>query len=279
MLLAGRKALITGASGSLGSAIAERFAAEGCAVIVTDVHAQSLRMLEERLREKYAHANVAAAILDVTDESAVKRVFADAGSLDILVNNAGVTRMGQVEALTLQEWNEMIGLNLTSVYLCSKYALPLLRESEAPAIINMSSINAIRMNPAMPAYSAAKSGIIALTRQLALEGAGMGLRANSISPARIMSESDQTKLAAEPGFEIECDCYPLGRPGYPEEIAKAALFLASDLSSFITGVNLVVDGGASLLNASGLVRSDLRRQWKKGEYRLTLEGSDGFEPV
>jgi len=269
MLLQGRKALITGAGGKLGGAIAERFAAEGCAVALADIHRPNVEAAAERLRSLGFAAEAIA--LNVADEGAVKQAFAGLDALDILVNNAGVTRGGSVQELTGREWNEILNVNLTSVFLCSKYALPLLKRSKAPAIINMSSINAIRMNPGLPAYAAAKNGIVALTEQLAIEGAAHRIRANCISPGRTMSEAEQRRREDDPGFVIDRDCYPLGRLGYPEDVANAALFLASDLSAFVNGINLVVDGGMSLQAVSALVRPDLRRRWKEGIYKLESE--------
>lgn len=266
----GRQAVITGAAGRIGAAIAERFVQEGCFITIMDVNAQALDVLSERLGQ-YKDA-VKVVQMDVANETEVKRAFARMDRLDILVNNAGTTRLGSIEELSLEQWDELLKLNLTSVFLCSKYALALLKQSKTPAIVNMSSVNAIRMNPGLPAYAAAKSGIITLTQQLAIEGAARKIRANCISPGGTMSASEQTERAAEPANAIELDCYPLGRLGYPEDVANAALFLASDLSAFVNGVNLVVDGGMSLQAASALVRTDLRQRWKQGKYTLELEG-------
>ncbi len=269
LLLSGRKALVTGAGGRLGGAIAERFASEGCAVLLADVNVRNAEAAAERLRAQGRRAE--AVPLDVTDEDAVRRTFAAIPELDILVNNAGVTRGRPVRESTLQEWNDTIQVNLTSMFLCTKYALPLLERSPAPAIVNMSSINAIRTNPGLAAYSAAKSGVVAFTEQLAIEGAAYRIRANCISPGRTMPEEEQAKRSGDPAFEIDRDCYPLGRLGVPSDVANAALFLASDLSAFVNGVNLVVDGGMSLLATSGLVRPDLRQRWKTGRYTLETE--------
>lgn len=269
MLLTGRKALITGAAGRIGGAIAERFAAEGCSVRLADVHAENAEAAAAKLRQNGADAE--ACPLDVTDEAAVRRVFGELDGLDILVNNAGKTRGGSIEASTLEQWNEIVSVNLTSVFLCTKYAWPLLRRSKAPAIVNMSSINALRMNPGLPAYSAAKCGIVAFTQQTAVEGAAHRIRANCISPGLTVSEERQKELATHPRFEIDVDCYPLGRLGCPEDVANAALFLASDLSAFVNGIDLIVDGGMSVQAVSGLVRPDLRRRWKTGVYKLVAE--------
>lgn len=272
MLLQDRTAVITGAAGSLGGAIAERFAAEGCRVVLTDLDGRQAEAAAEKLRSQGFRAE--AARMDVTDEEAVRRTFERMDVLDILVNNAGVTRGGAVQDATLREWNDMLQVNLTSVFLCCKYAMPLLGRSDAPAIVNMSSVNAVRVNPGLPAYAAAKNGIIALTEQLAIEGASRRIRANCISPGGTMSEAKQRSREDDPVFAINRDCYPLGRLGYPEDVANAALFLASGLSAFVNGVNLVVDGGMSLLAASGVVRPDLRRRWKDGTYRLERDGGE-----
>ncbi|MEF3306608.1 SDR family NAD(P)-dependent oxidoreductase [Paenibacillus sp. GYB003] len=269
LLLAGRKALITGAGGKIGGAIAERFASEGCIVRLADIRAADVEAAAARLRQSGSDAD--AYVLDVTDEETVRRVFGELDGLDILVNNAGMSRGRSIQASTVEQWNEVMNANLLSVFLCTKYALPLLKHSTVPAIVNMSSINASRMNPGLPAYAAAKSGIIALTQQTALEGAAYRIRANCISPGLTIGAERQQELRAKPGFDIDLDCYPLGRLGYPEDVANAALFLASDLSSFVNGINLVVDGGMSLQAVSGLVRPELRRRWKTGVYRLEPE--------
>ena len=262
--------MITGAGGKIGGAIAARFAAEGCVVWLADVHKSNVETVAALLKERGADAK--AIQLDVSDEEAVKRVFDEMSSIDILVNNAGVTRSGSIEESTFEQWNEIINVNLTSIFLCTKYALPLLRHSKQPAIINMSSVNAFLMNPGLPAYAAAKNGIIALTQQTVLEGAAHRIRANCISPGLTISEEIQAKRASDdPAYDMEIDTYPLGRLGYPEDVANAALFLASDLSAFVNGINLVVDGGMSVQAISGIVRPNLRKRWKTGSYRLEYE--------
>lgn len=269
MLLAGKKALITGAAGNLGRAISERFASEGCTVLLADRNGPAAEAAADHLVQQGYCAE--AVVIDVTDEGAVKQAFAGIDALDILINNAGMTRGGFVENLSLQEWNDMLNVNLTSVFLCSKYAMPLLSQAETPAIVNMSSINAFRVNPGFPVYAAAKSGILALTEQLAIEGAKYRIRANCVSPGGIWSEEKQRSRENDAEFDIYRDCHPPGRLGFPADVANAVLFLASDLSAFVNGVNLTVDGGMTLLAVTGLVRPDLRKRWKKGVYKLELE--------
>jgi len=269
LLLAGRSALVTGAAGSIGEAVATRLAEEGCAIVMADKDGDRLDVAARRLRERFG--KVESLELDVADESAVQRMFAATDRLDILANIAGVTRSGSVEDLSLAEWNELLAVNLTSVFLCCKYALPLLKRSKTPSIVNMASTNALLMNPGLPAYTAAKSSIIAFTRQLVLEGAAARIRANCISPGLTAPPSHTPDGQDGDALAIALDCYPLGRFGLPEDVANATLFLASDLSAFVNGINLVVDGGLSVQSASGLVRPDLRSRWKNGKYTLHFD--------
>lgn len=269
MLLSGRTALITGAAGSIGAAIARRFAAEGCRLQLTDMHEERVEAVTEALRR--AGADATAHRMDVSDEGAVRQVFAGLDRLDILVNNAGRTGSGLIAAGTLEEWRRLIDVNLTSVFLCTRYAWPLLVQSQTPAIVNMSSVNANRANPGLSAYASAKCAIAAFTRQTALEGAASRIRANCVSPGLTVSEEKQKQLAVQARFRIDTDCYPLGRLGKPEDVADAVLFLASDMAAFVNGVDLAVDGGMSIQSVSALVRPELRRRWKSGSYKLIDE--------
>lgn len=268
MLLAKKCALITGAGGNLGSAIAEKFAAEGCRLWLGDIRLEKVEHLAADLRSRGYDATALA--LDVTDEQQIRGVFAELRQLDILVNNAGRTMSSSMVQSSLAHWEETLRLNLSSAFLCSKHAFELLGQSDAPSVINMSSINAFRMNPWLPAYAVAKSGMIALTKQTVLEGARYRIRANSISPGLTMSKSKQDARRNTPDGQADVDCYPLGRLVYPEDVANAALFLASPLSSFVNGTNLVVDGGMSVLAASSLLRPSLRSRWKD-------EAEDGLD--
>lgn len=277
MLLSERTALVTGAAGKIGAAIATRLAEEGCRVVMTDIKEPELEEAASQLRQRELGASVITRRLDVTSEDEVAQVFSSLEQLDILVNNAGVTRAGSIAGLTLEEWREILDLNLTSVFLCAKHALPLLRQSSCPAVVNISSINALRANPGFPAYSAAKSGIMALTRQLVLEGAAWGLRANCISPASIVTREAQERQWPNQDFQANVDCYPAGRLGYPEDVANAVLFLASDLASFVNGADLPLDGGMSALAPGALLRDRLRARWKPGRYAFVSRDEEAAE--
>lgn len=259
MLLTDKKALVTGSARGIGKAIAQRFAEEGCSVIMTDINSEEGTEAAKRIQESGGDAIFTS--LDVTDESSVKSVFKDIYQLDILVNNVGVTKSCSLDTLSLEEWNDMITVNLTSVFLCSKYALPLLYKSDAPSILNLSSTNSFSMNPALPAYAASKGGLVSLTMQMAMEYATKNVRVNCISPGFINNQKTPT-------HEIMLDCHPLGRLGQFKDVANAALFLSSSMGAFVNGIDLVVDGGMSLQSVNALVRPELRKKWKTGVYRL-----------
>ncbi|MFK7697696.1 SDR family NAD(P)-dependent oxidoreductase [Paenibacillus sp. HJGM_3] len=274
MLLSGKTALITGATRGIGRAIAQQFAEMGAGVTLADVLVEEGKETAERIRGQGGEAQFVS--MDVTDEEAVRRTFAGLERLDILVNNAGITTFASVEQLSLDAWNRTLAVNATSVFLCSKYALPLLKRSAAPAIVNMSSVNSFRMNPSVPAYAASKGAVVALTQQMAMEYATYGIRVNCISPGVTRKREPREEEMADGREAILRDCFPLGRTGRVEDVAKAAVYLASDWASFVTGVDLVVDGGTTLQNVSALVRPELRARWKPGAYRL--ESGEGGCP-
>lgn len=269
MLMRDKTSLITGAAGAIGSAIARRFAEEGSKLHLADIHPERLEEVGCDLRHN--GADVTTHQMDVTDEASVRRVFESIHHLDCLVNNAGYTRGGAIATTTLEEWNAMLDVNLTSVFLCTQQAWSLLTQSAAPSIINLASVNASLANPGLSAYASAKNGILAFTRQTAIEGAAYRIRANCLSPGLTISESRQKQRKASVRLSIDTDCYPLGRLGTPEDVANAALFLASDLSAFVNGIELKVDGGMSIQAVSALLRPDLRRKWKSGIYTLIEE--------
>jgi NAD(P)-dependent dehydrogenase (short-subunit alcohol dehydrogenase family) len=253
--LDGRVAMITGAGSGMGRAAARLFAAEGASVVVAEVNADTGRAVE---REILDAGNAAMFVeCDVSRADRVQAAVAAArerfGALHVLYNNAGLWypargnyRPGITDAPAplLEEniWEQTIDVNLKGTYLCCKYGIPAMREAGGGAIINVSSIAALRVGRgASDAYTAAKGGIMTMTRTLAVEHAQYGIRCNCVFPGAI-----KTPLVGELTPEQEratAASIPLGRWGEPEDVARMALFLASDESSWITGQFFVVDGG------------------------------------
>jgi len=245
--LAGRAAIITGAASGIGRAIAERFAGEGAAVLIADVQRDAGEAVATAIRAAGGQAEFVAT--DVTAEADV-RAMVDAavvrfGRLDIVVNNAGIGRFVPFEQLEPGDWDRVFAVNLRAAYLGCRHALPHLRRTGRGVILNVASQSGLQSQAMNEAYCASKAGVILLTRSLARELAPEGIRVNCICPggtdtpllrafSRTIRSADST--ASRP---------PLGRFARPDEIAAAALFLVSDEASYVTGVALPVDGGAT----------------------------------
>ncbi len=245
--LQARIALITGAASGIGLATARRFAAEGATVILADRNGDAL----SDARASLPGDGHEAAIMDVTDEQAwaalANRMETRFGTLDILVNNAGFGKFASIADTSLAQWRSIIAVNLDSVFLGTKYMMPLLAASGRGAIVNMSSIRGIVAGVGTGSYSAAKGGVRMFTKATALEcaTAGNGVRANSIHPGHIATPLTAPAYAdAEIARSLLADV-PLGRIGQAEEIADGILFLASDESRYMTGAELVIDGGST----------------------------------
>jgi NAD(P)-dependent dehydrogenase (short-subunit alcohol dehydrogenase family) len=243
--LAGRVALVTGAGSGIGAASARRLAAEGAAVLVTDIQdAAGTRIAEEIVQ---ADGQAAYAHLDVTSqqqwEAAVSLAVSEFGGLDILVNNAGLGDLAVIEDTSLADWSRTIDVDQTGVFLGMKTSAAALAASAHGSVINISSIfGASGGFGTSPAYHAAKGAVRTLTKNTALHWADRGIRVNSIHPGFI----DTPLLDQARGTPVEqamLDVTPMGRLGQPQEVAGGVAYLASDDASFVTGLELYIDGG------------------------------------
>jgi len=251
--LAGKVAIVTGAASGIGRASAQLFAAEGARVMCADLNAAGVR--------DTAQAIGAAAIASTVDvavaadiEHMVQETVAAFGKLDVLYANAGIAEASNAIDMTLEQWNRMIAINLTSVWLSAKYALPHLIAAGGGSIINQSSTAGLIGIPDIPHYSAAKTGVVGLTRQIAAHYGPQHIRCNAICPSSIPTplmkgvwekrarDSGNTATMAEQEAVVAAR-HPLRRLGVLADCANLALFLASDESSWISGVAVPLDGG------------------------------------
>jgi NAD(P)-dependent dehydrogenase (short-subunit alcohol dehydrogenase family) len=248
MRLSGKRAFVSGAGGFIGRAAALKFAAEGAAVIVSDLRAEAAAATAAAVRQAGGNAIVAVGDLCAPEDCA--RIFAEGaqalGGIDVVFNNAGIVLpedTGPVET-PLGAWDRTIAANLTSVFLACKYALPYLLDSGRGAIVNNASIVAL-VGSAFPqiAYTAAKGGVLAMTREMAIMYARRGLRVNAVCPGPVETPLARTFLSDQAAWDARRPYMPMGRLGTPEEIAGLVAFLASDEASYITGAAYTVDGG------------------------------------
>ena len=252
--LDGRVALVTGGASGIGAAAARLFLAEGAAVAVVDRDGDGAARLVETLGGGPALAVAA----DVTDreavEDAVTRVAATFGRVDILYANAGVAAgLGPIAGLTAADLNLCLAVNVAGTVFCTQAVLPHLRAAGGGSIVIQSSVAALVGLPGLAAYCTSKSALLGLTRSLAAELSPEGIRVNAICAGTVDTPMVRPLLAArgegdlELGARLTAERYPIGRIGTPEEIARAALFLASDESSFVTGAVLTADGGMTIV--------------------------------
>jgi meso-butanediol dehydrogenase / (S,S)-butanediol dehydrogenase / diacetyl reductase len=240
--LAGKVALVTGGGSGIGRATCTRFASEGASLVVADV-------IGERAEEVAREIGGQAVQADVTVAADVARMVETAGPVDVLVNNAGGGTADDVLEIDEETWDGDITLNLKSAFLCSKAVLPGMIERGGGVIVNIVSVNGIAFFANEP-YSAAKAGLINLTRSMAVRYGRQGVRVVAIAPGTIRTPLWQERVDKEPAiFERLLRWYPLRRVGEPEDIAAGAAFLSSDDASWITGEVLRIDGGLLAGNA------------------------------
>jgi NAD(P)-dependent dehydrogenase (short-subunit alcohol dehydrogenase family) len=250
-LLEGKVALISGTARGQGRAAALHFAGEGAIVVGGDVLAEQAAETLDLVRQQGGRGSSVA--LDVTDEASVTSwidaAVAEFERIDVLYNNAGAVRFAPIDEQSFADWRFTLSAELDSVFLASRQAWPHLCASRG-CIINIASTAGMTgsLTNARVAHTASKGGVIALTRQLAAEGARHGVRANSISPGMIATEgARETLLHPDHPMHAIAEAIPLGRLGAPADVVGAAAFLASEQASYITGANLVIDGGWSVV--------------------------------
>jgi NAD(P)-dependent dehydrogenase (short-subunit alcohol dehydrogenase family) len=246
LLLNDKIALVTGAGSGIGASIAGTLAQEGCVVYVADLRLELAQKVDTDLREK-GH-NAFAVQMDVSDAKQADRVIHQVannyGRIDILVNNAGILKTETIMNSSIQDWEEVTRVNLSSVFYCSKAVLPFMIEQRYGKIINIASVSAMKGGGALgnTLYGTTKAGVVAMTKGLARELAPMGINVNAIAPAVARTVMTEDRLTPELEERIKARI-PMGRIGKVSDVACLAVFLASDISEFITGETIVVDGG------------------------------------
>jgi 3-oxoacyl-[acyl-carrier protein] reductase len=255
MKLAGKVALITGAGSGFGRATAILFAQEGAKVVVTDKNVETANQTVDMIRQDGNTASSVQADVSVSAdcEKMIRFAVNAYGKLDILHNNAGIPMAAStVEEINEEVWDRVMQVNLKSVFLASKVAMPIMKKAGGGVIINTSSVSGVRVRPGGGAYAVSKAAVTHLTKILALEGAPFKIRVNCISPVAaetpllmgLLSEEQKRKLDATKKALLST--IPIGRFALPEDVAKAALYLASDDASMVTGADLLVDGGRAI---------------------------------
>ena len=246
MRLKGKVAIITGGAHGMGAVEAVLFAKEGAKVIIADIREEDARKVEAEIAEVGGEAMVA--ILDVTKENQWERTIADVvarfGKLDILVNNAGISGSGEKDFGSSQAWDQLMDVNAKSVFLGMKHAIPEMEKAGGGAIVNISSISGmVGQSYIHPGYNASKGAVRLVTKAAAVQHAKSGIRVNSVHPGSMPPMLTSGARGDGGSQDARMAAIPMGREGQPIEVANAVLFMASDEASYITGTELMVDGG------------------------------------
>ena len=245
MRLENKVSLISGGARGMGAVEAKLFAKEGAKVIIGDMLEDEGKKVEAEINE--SGGDCVFVLLDVSDEDAWRRAVNEAvsryGKLDILVNNAGIYRAHIVEETTADEWDQVMDINAKGVFLGTKHAIPAMRQAGGGSIVNISSVAGLVGSKQTTAYTASKGAVRLLTKSTAIQYAADGIRANSVHPGTIVTPMTEGFLAEPAMLEDRVNRTPLKRLGRPEDVAYGALYLASDEASFVTGSELVIDGG------------------------------------
>jgi cyclopentanol dehydrogenase len=246
MRLEGKVAIISGGARGMGAVEARLFAKEGAKVVIADILEDEGRKLEAEIEA--AGGKALFVRLDVTSESAWQDAVATAvrrfGKLDVLVNNAGISGRGKVEDTTVEDWDRVMAVNAKGVFLGTKAAIPAMRQAGGGSIINISSqLGLVGTEHSSPQYQASKGAVRLLTKATAIQYAKAGIRVNSVHPGPIVTPMNETARADPERYQMMLSRIPMGRYGQPEEVAYGVLYLASDESAYMTGSELVIDGG------------------------------------
>ncbi|BBH20243.1 short-chain dehydrogenase [Paenibacillus baekrokdamisoli] len=242
--------IVTGAASGIGEATARLFAAEGAKVAAVDINEDGLRRLANDFDASH-NGEIVPFVCDLIRSADVEKMVGEIavrwGRIDVLFNNAGIEETDSITNTTEEMWDRQITVNLKSVFLCSKYVIPHMQKTNGGKIINAGSIEGIVAEPNGAAYVASKGAIVLLTKEMALSYAKDNIRVNCVCPGWIDTGMAKRSIDKKGGIEVMLPeiqrLQPLGRLGQPEEVGRSVLFLASDDSSFITGISLMVDGG------------------------------------
>jgi NAD(P)-dependent dehydrogenase (short-subunit alcohol dehydrogenase family) len=247
--LTGKRAVVTGAASGIGFAISELFASQGANVVLVDLDSERLNIAATAIREKTGAATSSLAC-DVGSQESVGKAFSQiVGPVDILVNCAGLAHVGNLQSTSLEDFERLFSVNVRGTYLCMRAAIKTMLETSCGTILNLASIAATAGLSDRFAYSMTKGAVLSMTLSVAKDYIAQGIRCNCISPARVHTPFVDGFLAKNyPGEEAEKmktlgQSQPIGRMGTPDEIAMLALYLCSDASSFVTGVDYPIDGG------------------------------------